>query len=166
MDKPWYAPRSPDEIIPYPWLHPAAVEYLENLLQPDWRVLEHGAGGSTLWLADRVVSVVTIEHDLGWSDKVRSLAPANVTILQSCPETPDREYDLFFIDGEREQRGSYLAIAHLLVKAGGWVVLDNANRPEYQDQRAGLKKTAKLVARFDNNIPKSLYFVTEFWRCE
>jgi predicted O-methyltransferase YrrM len=151
--------------VPYPWLHPAAVEYLEQLLQPDWWVLEHGAGGSTLWLAERVKHLVSVEHDPAWTLKVRELAPANVIIVSYLPDFESHTYDLFFIDGERMERAACLKAAHLLVKPGGWIVLDNANRPEYAEERAGLKQHAKLEARFDNNIPRSLYFVTEFYKC-
>jgi predicted O-methyltransferase YrrM len=139
------------------------------------RVLEHGAGGSTLWLAERVKVVVSIEHDLKWREQVRQLAPANVVMLTALPEPvrqvsgepdtmPLRDYDLLFIDGERMERGKCLKMTHLYVKPSGWVVLDNANRPEYAEEREGLRKYAKLKARFDNNIPCSKFFVTEFWQ--
>lgn len=164
IDRPWYLPRSPAEIIHYPWLHPSAVSYLEGLLRPDWRVLEHGAGGSTLWFAERVSKVVSIEHNPEWRMKVRELAPTNVALLETLPEA-SQDYDLFFIDGAPADRGHNIDAAHLYLKPGGWVVLDNANRPEYILERESLKDHAKMVARFDNNIPRSLYFVTEFWQC-
>jgi predicted O-methyltransferase YrrM len=168
-------PRLSYEIGESPWLHPAAIEYFEQLLQPTWRVLEHGAGGSTLWLAKRVEAVVSVEHDLKWREQVRILAPANVTLLTLLPEpthqmsgSPDimplRDYDLIFIDGERMERGRCLEQAHQYLKPEGWIVLDNANRPEYADERWELAKRAKLKARFDNNIPSSKFFVTEIWR--
>lgn len=168
--KPWYAPRSPDEILPYPWLHPHAVEYFEEILQPTWTVLEHGAGGSTLWLAERVKQVTSIEHDPYWRRKVRELAPDNVKVLSL--KIADGKgvlacgHDLFFIDGDRLERGTCLAMVDDFVMPGGWIVLDNANRPEYAEQREQLKSRAKLKARFNNNIPGSLYFITEFWQCE
>ncbi len=165
--KPWYAPRKPGDPVPaYPWLHPEAVEYLEGLLTPEMRVLEHGAGGSTLWFAERVKEVVTLEHNPEWAEKMRALAPANVRVIHTgtqearvtCP------FDLFLIDGAREQRGQMILLSPQLVKPGGWVVLDNANRPEYAMERHGLEVRARPVARFENNIPGSKYFVTEFWK--
>jgi len=169
MDEPWYAPRSPDEIVAYPWLHASAVEYLEGILRPDWRVLEHGAGGSTLWFAERVAHVTTIEHDTQWRTRVRELAPDNVEVLARYFEAPFLvgacTHDLFLIDGDRDSRGHFIESAHLYVKPGGWIVLDNANRPEYAKERAEMAKHAELKARFDNNVPFSLYFVTEFWKC-
>jgi predicted O-methyltransferase YrrM len=131
-------------------------------------VLEHGAGGSTLWFAGKVQHVITVEHNPEWRQKIQDLAPAhNVTVLERLPDL-GYVYDLFFIDGERAQRGNCLEMAHLYVRPGGWVVLDNANRPEYAQQREGLRQHARLIERFDNNIPRFHYIVTEFWQqiCE
>lgn len=164
IERPWYAPRRPDEITPYPWLHPEAVAYLEELLQPDWRVLEHGAGGSTLWFATRVKDVFTIEHSPEWFERVCAVAPSNVTVFlgRDLPGLAPG-FDLVFIDGERAGRGWFIQRAPRYLKPGGWIVLDNANRPEYAEERHALHNVAKLTARFDNNIPTSRYFVTEFW---
>lgn len=166
VEKPWYAHRKPEEITPVPWLHPSATSYLEEIIRPEFWVLEHGSGGSTLWFSRRVASVVSIEHDQKWRDKVREFAPANVTLLEAFGHT-GQVFDLFLIDGLREERGDCLLKAHVFVKPGGWVVLDNANRPEYEAARRAFSDHAKLVERFNNNIPtKTQYIVTEFWRCE
>jgi len=175
MNKTWFLPRKPEEITPYPWLHPGVVAYLESLLCPEWRVLEYGAGGSTLWFAERVAKVVSIEHNLEWRTKVRELAPGNVCLMDHYsnggpPPFEPHGYDLFFIDGDidgnTKTRGTCLETASMFVKPGGWVVLDNANRPEYRAERIKLAKQARLVKHFDNNCGVSMYFVTEFWQCE
>lgn len=164
MVRDWWKPRDPKDVEPIPWLHRDAIIYFEEILRPELSVLEHGCGGSTLWLAERVHNVVTIEHDMSWRLKIRDLAPCSVSILETIPD-PGRQYDVFFIDGERAMRGPCLLAARGLVKPGGWVVLDNSNRPEYAAERGELAKCAKLVKRYDRNIPISKYFVTEFWQC-
>lgn len=163
-DLTWFLPRSPETIVPYPWLHPDAVSYLENLLQPDWDVLEHGSGGSTLWLAERVRSVVSIEQKVPWRMKVRDLCGSNVTLLEHLPNGK-RKYDLFFVDGEQDERGLCILSTPRLVKPGGWLVLDNANRPEYVAERSYLSNYAEIIKRFDNNGDVGNYFITEFWQC-
>jgi len=165
-ERPWYQPRDPQEIEPLPWIHPDAVRYFENIIKLDWKVLEHGAGGSTLWLAQRCRTVVTIEHDPDWRMMVREKAPANVTILESFPDSVDQPYDCFFIDGAREERGLCLLKAPEFLKPGGWVVLDNSNRPEYAQERRSLIRSATLIKQFSNNVNGSQYFLTEFWRCD
>jgi hypothetical protein len=51
-----------------------------------------------------------------------------------------------------------------MVKPGGWVVLDNANRPEYAAERAELEKRTVEYQRFNSNEGGTLYLVTEFFR--
>jgi predicted O-methyltransferase YrrM len=133
------------------------------------RVIEHGSGGSTLWFAARVKSVTSIEASAGWRPIITERAPANTRIINgSSPgDAPrgGRKYDLLLIDGEPlEARAGWLDEAHKLVKPGGWVVLDNANRPEYAYNRAAFAARALPVRRFDGNVPGSLYLVTEFYK--
>ena len=163
--KPWYSRSHPDELVPIPWLHPQAIAYFEGILCPEWNVLEHGAGGSTIWLSERVKQVNSIEHNLDWQLKVRELCHANVTMLNQIPAQPELIYDLFYIDGKRDERGPCILVAEKFVKPGGWVVLDNSNRPEYAAARRKLYDYADLRERYDNNIAHSFYFVTEFWQC-
>src|SRR5262245_41257578 len=54
-----------------PWLTPAAVAFLDGWIKPGDQGLEWGSGRSTLWLAARGCSLVTIEHDATWARRVR-----------------------------------------------------------------------------------------------
>lgn len=165
MSESWYIPSTPATVSTQPWLHPSATDYLERLLNSEWSVLEHGAGGSTVWFSERVKKVVSVEGDQRWRQFVREKAPANVVLLSGLPTPKYPDYDLFFIDGDHEGRAQGLLQAHLYVRPGGWVVLDNANRPEYRRERLKFSECATLQMSFDNNIPISKYFVTEFWQC-
>lgn len=49
-----------------PWITFTAARFLEELLSPEWRVFEYGAGGSTLFFAERVRELITVEHDQDW----------------------------------------------------------------------------------------------------
>jgi len=62
----WYQPSDPSSIKPRPWLSDDAIAYLESILTPEMHVIEHGSGGSTLWFASRVVTVIAYEHDTDW----------------------------------------------------------------------------------------------------
>lgn len=59
-----------------PWLTFAAERFLEGYLAPTMRVFEWGSGGSSLFLARRVASVVAIEHERAWADRVQQRAQA------------------------------------------------------------------------------------------
>jgi predicted O-methyltransferase YrrM len=151
--------------MPIPWLSPDAVTFLASILEPDYSVIEHGSGGSTLWFAQRVKKVRAVENDPDWQGIVKSKAPANV----SFTGRRGKDYDLLLIDGEPvETRRKWLTDAPLIVRRGGWVVLDNANRPEYAAEREGLRQFAELVKTVDGNIWNNYihtsYLVTDFWR--
>jgi predicted O-methyltransferase YrrM len=169
MAKKWWNRSTAEELKPIPWLHPVVIAYFESILQPDFEVLEHGSGGSTLWLAERVKSVLSVENEAEWMERVEAEAPENVRLMlwekDILPKFSSKKCDLLFIDGEPvTNRQLYLEAAEQLVKPGGWVVLDNANRPEYARQVEIFSKKAQLVKRIDGNEPGTLYFVTEFYR--
>lgn len=53
-----------------PWMNFKAIRWLDGFLEPTMRVFEYGAGGSTPFLAKRVRSLVTVEHDPRWVEPV------------------------------------------------------------------------------------------------
>lgn len=164
----WYQRSNPMDIQPIPWLHPDAIAYLDGILRPDMEVLEHGSGGSTLWFAARVKHVTAYEMDNGWHKVVNKLRPANVSLRNaSFPiGAPDVGMDLILIDGTPvENRAAWLKAVLQLVKPGGYVVLDNANRPEYKQERAEFAAHAKLLKCVNGNGESTEYMVTEFYRC-
>ena len=54
-----------------PWLPFGAIRFLERRLPRDAAIFEYGSGGSTLWLSRRWPGVTSVEHDPGWSQRVR-----------------------------------------------------------------------------------------------
>ena len=63
----WWERRNPDK----PWLTPAAVSFLESHLTNDMGGTETGSGRSTLWYS-AVGRLLSIEHDRGWFESVKS----------------------------------------------------------------------------------------------
>ena len=61
----WYRKRNPD----HPWLVPRAIWMLQNLLQTTDEAFEWGSGKSTIWFAERIGKLVSIEHDPAWYQK-------------------------------------------------------------------------------------------------
>jgi tRNA A58 N-methylase Trm61 len=56
-----------------PWVTFRAIDWIDAYLSPDMQVFEYGAGGSTLYFAQRVRTVVSVEHDAGFYDVVGAL---------------------------------------------------------------------------------------------
>lgn len=161
----WWKPRQAKEIEAQPWLSPKAIEFFESILAPEYDVLEFGAGGSTLWLSQRVATVESYEPIREWREAVQARADENVTFLEEPDFNPVEYYDVIFIDGEPvTDRAKWLFYSPIMAKPGGWIVLDNANRPEYIEERAMLGDVADLVFTANGNEGGTRYLVTEFWR--
>lgn len=61
-----------------PWWTFESADAVEELLheRPGARVLEWGSGASTVWLARRAGSVISVEHDPGWAARTRAALAA------------------------------------------------------------------------------------------
>lgn len=74
-----------------PWLSYEAIRYMDERLRPDSVVFEYGSGGSTLWFADRVRHVTSIEHDPDWHARVvREAERAGITNCSFVLREPTR----------------------------------------------------------------------------
>lgn len=166
----WWQPSQSQEIKPMPWLAPAVIQRLSEIVQPHFRILEHGCGGSTLWFSERAQSVLAFDKKPEWCEVVNQKLDQDkawvfVGLDSMKAESFQDKFDLLLIDGEPvEDRAMWIENALNIVKAGGWVVLDNANRPEYTEERAWLQKHAKAFETFDGNEAGTRYLVTEFYR--
>lgn len=135
----WWEPSTPDTIVPLPWLHPAATSYLDALLTGDMCVTEHGCGGSTLWFAARVRSVTAFDCNREWMDAVLRRGLRNVTVYDDRIYFISPDCDLLFIDGNNRERPLWILSAARM-KPGSVVVVDNAERPHYQEALSELRK--------------------------
>ena len=124
-----------------PLLTPAAVEYLGEVITPRFWVFEWGAGGSTVWFARHAGRVVSVEHQRGWYDKVADrlaeeglqdavrlhLVPLNSRAYAGLIKVYSLgTFDLVLVDGRA--RVACMTEARGMVKPGGMLVLDNADR--------------------------------------
>jgi len=165
----WWQPSPAGEVTAIPWLAPRVIARLEEIIKPTFHVIEHGCGGSTLWFAARVESVLATDGNEKWREKINAkLDPARARVFASFGEVhpldaPDNEkFDLMLIDGEPlDERVSWIMGAVKTVKAGGWVVLDNANREILTEARAWLHAQSESVETFDGNEPGTIYLVTD-----
>jgi len=155
-----------------PWIPFEARRFIESILTSQSVVFEYGAGGSTLFYAQRVGQVISVEHDINWFNRVRSALDKwgidNCILLLVPPEPadqmdgcfdpqaycstdesykkytfsryaasidlfPDQHFDFIAIDGRA--RPSCLYHARRKVKIGGYLMLDDSDRPHYQKEK-------------------------------
>ena len=125
-------------------------------LPPGGSMLEWGAGGTTLWLLERLQpgqTLITVEHDANWAARLGSHAPgwamvhatpslevgANAThweenpagLLKYVNPVPLDGLDVFLIDGIA--RGACLAAVLLNAKAGAKVFLHDYGPGKRED---------------------------------
>lgn len=132
-----------------PWIVPESFDKLKEIIKPDWKVFEWGAGGSTLYFASQCKFVVSVEHNIQWYNRVNDMlmdrilrSQAHLCLVRGLGDGvenaftsyagfiksyPDNYFDLVYIDGEASSRGWCLTNSITKVKPGGYMLLDNSN---------------------------------------
>ncbi len=133
----------------HPWMATPAVRELDNLIQPQWKVLEFGSGRSTAWYAARAASVLSLENDPQWhatvNTNLRNKGYNNVELRlvpladfrREAADLDDNSFDLVIVDsidgGDPDTTGRVGLVAESMskLKTGGYLVLDNSDRTTY-----------------------------------
>lgn len=124
---------------PIPWFSLPCVAFLTSRLRTNMRVYEFGAGNSTLFFAERVKEVHSVEHSRRWFDSLSEVKPENAS-LSYCPESDKSRYvssirssgliyDLIVVDGL--YRVETLEVSPSCLSVTGVILLDNSERGEY-----------------------------------
>lgn len=129
-----------------PWLTPEAVRILTSMLLPSDRGVEFGSGRSTIWFAERVNHLTSVEHNEHWyaviSGRIKSRGLTNVDYTFAPPDQPlaqgglseyartalsfaDESINFALIDGfYREHTAKFMMQK---IKPGGILIIDNVN---------------------------------------
>jgi predicted O-methyltransferase YrrM len=129
-----------------PWLTPEAVRLLTSMLRPADRGAEFGSGRSTIWFAERVGHLTSVEHDAQWyatvSARLKDRGLTNVDYILAPRDQPaepggmseyartaltfaDGSLDFALIDGLYRGRTASLMLPK--IKSGGLLIIDNVN---------------------------------------
>ena len=133
------------------WLPYRAIDFLENQVNPESRVLEFGGGGSTAWFVDRVQEVVTVESDEEWAEMIRDETASSTKIelllrppadhyaayVEAADAYPDESFDVILVDGRERVECVKRSVGKL--KPGGLMILDDSDRPKYKEVYAVLQ---------------------------
>lgn len=162
-----------------PWIVPEAVKFLEKTIKQDWKIFEFGSGWSTIFYAERAEMVVSLEHDPSWYDRIRKqLLERKITTCdlqkvklelfsRAIEKFEDNSFNLIVIDSHEEEdlreRLSCMAAAKPKIVPGGYLMLDDSDRPEYGEAATLLPGWTKI--RFVGVKPFPLHAVeTTFFR--
>ena len=166
---------------PLPFLVWDAIDYLAKELPEAARVLEVGAGNSSLWFLARGARVTSIEHSSEWADYIREYAtdklgpeaasrlelivaegPAAVEQLEALPA---RAFDAVLIDSMNAHTPRFDCMPGALerVAKDGLLILDNSDHPNNWGATALVP--GEPTARFSGFGPMcSVVTQTTFWR--
>lgn len=127
---------------PIPWMNYSIVKVLEEGLRKakNVKLFEYGSGASTLFFANNVDKVYSLEHDVEWFNKVKAEVPENVEVFFQ-EEDKDGGYcraisqtntlfDVVVVDGRDRPNCVRQAINYLTER--GVIILDDSHREGYQ----------------------------------
>jgi hypothetical protein len=126
---------------PLPWVTYPFIDFIESRLNRSMEIFEYGSGNSTLWYADKVKYVTSVEHDQNWYEKVKNNLPDNTTIHYSklvygkeyCQYAKqlDKKFDLIIVDGR--DRVNCIKNSIECLTSSGVIILDDSERSSYLD---------------------------------
>ena len=129
-----------------PWIVPASIGWLRRRMRSNWSVLELGSGRSTVWYARRAGRVLSLEDNEYWypqtKERLEEAGLGNVELrLRPVEEFPqevaalqDDAFDLVvvdFLEAPTVTRIDALKPAMKKVRPGGFLLLDDSDRPGY-----------------------------------
>jgi hypothetical protein len=160
-----------------PWLTFGAIEWLEKNVRANWRVLEIGSGGSTLFFRRRVRELVSIEHDRRWYDRVGAAVPAgsgfthlfvpDAELEGAVGRYPERHFDLVFIDGGADRVALVLALLKYVAPRGA-LMLDNSDGllPQLEVLARHSRRDFYGVAPWNLHRGRVYLHTTSVWRMD
>ena len=131
-----------------PWIVPGAIGWLKRRMRGGWRVLELGSGRSTPWFARRCGWLVSFEDNDFWHERatkrLQDLGLDNVELrlvsIERFPDAvaalPDDSFDLVvvdFLEAPEVTRIDCIRPARAKVRPGGYLLLDDSDRPSYAE---------------------------------
>lgn len=152
---------------PLPWLTYPFISFIEPRLNKNMTIFEYGCGNSTIWFANRVSYIHSLENEKTWFEMIGTKLPRNAKVsleeidiskgysamtFLSCADessyskfisTTGELYDIILIDGVYRSNSIVNSINSL--KEGGIIIVDNVDYVESFEsveflQRLGFKK--------------------------
>lgn len=151
-----------------PWMNYAVIALLQERLNGRLDVFEFGSGYSTIFFAERVRSITSVEYDQAWFELIGKRVPTNAKIVfcandvdgQYCRTigTTGRQFDVVVVDGRDRVNCIRQSIASLTER--GVIVLDDSQRERYQEGIDHAKSLGFSALPFEGIKPNG----TELWR--
>ena len=170
MDVGWFIAFKTGEPVdknfePLPWLTYSFIDFITERLSKEFDVFEFGSGNSTLFFAERVKQVSSVEHNSDWYNKLKSKIPVNSNLILSISDSSEdyiavlkqsnKKFDLITIDGIHRVDCCLSASNYLTDK--GIIILDDSEREQYKEGIEYLIKEGFKRIDFSGISPGYLY---------
>lgn len=149
---------------PIPWITYPAIDVLLSGVRPGLRVFEFGCGNSTLWWAEHVETVHSVEHEQAWYNIIRKKMPKHVELTHIdleyggvyCRQVQKAgPWHIVIVDGR--DRVNCIKQSLDVLTPDGVIVLDNSDRPAYQEGIDLLKSRSFRQLRLRGMAPLITY---------
>lgn len=159
-----------------PWVTYSFIDFIRPRLNNTLRVFEYGSGSSTLFYARLVRNVVSVEHDKAWYEKILSSKPANAEMIftelhpngeySKKAASLSEQFDIIVVDGRDRVNCCKHSVKAL--SSRGVLVLDDSERPDYNESRTFLKEQGFKELSFSGISPGLFYLkaTSVFYRQE
>lgn len=125
---------------PIPWTTYSFIDFIELRLEKKFIMFEYGSGNSTIYFANKVEKLFSVEHDKKWHEKIVKTIPSNVNLQLTSAKSPETymqpiinprvKFDIIFIDGVYRSECMIESVNHLTDV--GVIILDDSERAEYE----------------------------------
>lgn len=156
-------------------LNRSVLDFMELKLTRDSFVIEFGSGWSTRWLADRCGRLLSFETSPEWVERVTADlkgAPCRWDVRlvdDTCLDIPvsNNRVDLVLVDSFERSREMCAMAAWPLLRFGGWLIFDDAQRPMHTPVVRHFNRLAKpirLAWDEQHDIPEARERVALAWQ--
>ncbi len=147
--------------MPIPWLNYPFINFISERLHKNLNIFEYGSGQSTLFWAERLKSVHSVEHEKVWFNKVESTLGKKDNVTYIYEELGEKyvnaitktasEFDIILVDGRNRVDCCEKAYTRLTDK--GVLILDNSERKRYKPAWDFLQRKGFRTLTFSGLAP-------------
>lgn len=160
---------------PEPHYARGAKLFLERILQAGDLVIEWGSGNSTLWYLGLGCRLQVIEHSPQWAEKLRRYAADGTLVIHRLedyeryinPMVDWRSAKLIAVDGIFRNACLSTIVEQIVagnIRSGTYVLLDDAQRPEYAEEMHRVAVRCSRFWVFGGPVWVDLDHVTIVWQ--
>jgi len=145
------------------------LAFLKSIIKKNYRILEFGSGGSTIWFAQNAQNVTSFESQIDWyraiKKRLKELKLNNVDlryepnyIFEGYKEK-NGIFDFILVDTQAwidkkivESRLLCIRTSHKYLKKGGWLLLDDSSTKICKKAVVFMNKLGWKVKSIDGSI--------------